>query len=409
MDAVFVFSEKAARDREGRTYIGTSLSQEVFDRYLEHFDHLIVMMRREEAAFEDPARLEGMNLLTDPRIRVVFLPDTLDSANHFVNPRIRKDIRKILEREIGFGNAVILRLHSYYSYIAAGICVKRGIPYLAEAVGCPFISLWHHSLKGKLLAPSSALQMRYCMWHAAYAVYVTKYFLQRRYPTKGISVSLSDVELLAADPEILEKRCEKIRSLKENPDRKLRIGTAGAVHVPYKGHRFVLRALAGLKTKGCCRFEYHLAGGGDESRLRELARDLDIEDLVVFEGQMAHDQIYSWLDSLDLYIQPSEQEGLSRALIEAMSRALPAFASNVGGNPELLEPSCIHRCGNVREIEGALLALTPDKMLEMAERNFQEAGKYDKDRLQQKRRKVLTAYSKQALSFFESRAAVRSV
>lgn len=409
MDAVFVFSEKAARDREGCTYIGTSLSQEVFDRYLEHFDHLIVMMRREEAAFGDPGRLGGMNLLTDPRIRVVFLPDTLDSANHFADPRIRRDIRKILEREIGFGNAVILRLHSYYSYIAAGICVKQGIPYLAEAVGCPFSSLRHHSLKGKLLAPSSALQMRYCMWHAAYAVYVTKCFLQRRYPTKGISVSLSDVELLAADPEILEKRCDKIRSLKEHPHRKIRIGTAGAVHVPYKGHRFVLRALAGLKTKGCCRFEYHLAGGGDESRLRELARDLDIEDLVVFEGQMAHDQIYSWLDSLDLYIQPSEVEGLSRALIEAMSRALPALASNVGGNPELLEPSCIHRCGNVREIEKALLALTPDRMLEMAERNFREAGKYDKKRLQRKRRKVLAAYSKQAVSFFESRAAVRSV
>lgn len=409
MDAVFVFGEKVARGREGRTYIGTSLSQEVFDRYLEHFDHLIVMMRREEAAFEEPARLGGMNLVTDPRIRVVFLPDTLDSANHFVDPRIRRDIRNILEREIGFGKDVILRLHSYYSYIAAGICIKQGIPYLAEAVGCPFRSLRHHSLKGKLLAPSSALQMRYCMWHAAYAVYVTKYFLQRRYPTKGISVSLSDVELLAADPEILEKRYEKIRSLKENPDRKLRIGTAGALHVPYKGHRFVFRALAELKAKGCCRFEYHLAGGGDGSRLHELVRDLDIEDLVIFEGQMAHDQIYNWLDSLDLYIQPSKVEGLPRALIEAMSRALPAFASDVGGNPELLEPSCIHRCGNVREIEEALLALTPDRMLEMAERNFQEAGKYDKDRLQQKRRKVLTAYSKQALSFFESRAAVRSV
>ena len=112
-----------------------------------------------------------------------------------------------------------------------------------------------------------------------------------------------------------------IRSLANNPHRKLRIGTAGAVHVPYKGHRFVCRALAGLKAKGICRFEYHLAGGGDDSRIRELVRNLDIEDLIVFEGQMAHDQIYSWLDSLDLYIQPSEVEGLSRALIEAMSRA----------------------------------------------------------------------------------------
>ena len=409
MDAVFVFSEKAARDREGRIYVGTSLPQEVFDRYLEYFDHLIVMMRREEAAFEDPALLAGMNLLTDSRIRVVFLPDTLDSARHFVDPRIRRDIREILEREIGFGNAVILRLHSYYSYIAAKICVKRGIPYLAEAVGCPFSSLWHHSLKGKLLAPFAAIQMRYCMWNAAYAMYVTRRFLQRRYPTKGISIPLSDVELLSIDPEIMKKRRDMIRSLANNPHRKLRIGTAGAVHVPYKGHRFVCRALAGLKAKGICRFEYHLAGGGDDSRIRELVRNLDIEDLIVFEGQMAHDQIYSWLDSLDLYIQPSEVEGLSRALIEAMSRALPAFASDIGGNPELLDSSCIHKCGDVREIEQALLALTPERMLKMAERNFREAGKYEKKKLHRKRKKVLAAYAERAASFFEELTAIRSV
>lgn len=408
MDAVFVFDEKAARDREGRIYVGTSLSQEIFDRYLEHFDHLTVMMRREEESFDNPALLAGMNLVADPRIRVVFLPNRLASVKDFTDLRVRREIRETLKREIGFGKAVILRLHSYYSFIAAGICVRRRIPYLAEAVGCPFDSLSHHSIRGKILAPFAALQMHYCIRNAAFAVYVTKSFLQRRYPTKGIRVSLSDVELLPADPKILEKRREKIRTLADHPNRKIRIGTAGAVHVPYKGHRFVCRALAGLKAKGICRFEYHLAGGGDDSRIRELVRNLDIEDLVVFEGQMAHDQIYSWLDSLDLYIQPSEVEGLSRALIEAMSRALPALASDVGGNPELLESSCIHRCGNIKEIENALLALTPDRMLEMAERNFQEAGKYEKKRLQHKRRKVLNAYAEQAASFFEKRTAVRS-
>ena len=409
MDAVFVFSEKAARDREGHIYIGTSLTQEVFDRYLEHFDHLIVMMRREEAAFDDPALLAGMNLLTDSRIRVVFLPDTLDSARHFVDPRIRRDIREILEREIGFGNAVILRLHSYYSYIAAKICVKRGIPYLAEAVGCPFDSLSHHSIKGKILAPSAVLRMRYSMRHASYAIYVTRRFLQKRYPTRGMIASVSDVELAPLDDEILEKRLDKIRDYAEQPEKKLLIGTAAAVHIAYKGHRFVFKALANLKKQGCCRFEYHMAGGGDNSKLRKLAHDLNIEELVVFDGQMAHSQIFNWLDALDLYIQPSEQEGLSRALIEAMSRALPALASDVGGNPELLESSCIHKCGDVREIKRALLALTPERMLKMAERNFREAGKYEKKQLQRKRKKVLAAYAEKAASSFAELTAIRSV
>lgn len=405
MDAVFVFSEKAARDQEGRTYIGTSFSQEIFDRYLEYFDYLTIIMRRDEKAFKDESYLAGMNLLTDPRIRIVFLPDTMDSVSHFANPYIRREIRRTLEDEIGFGKAVILRMHSYNSYVAARICVKRRIPYLAEAVGCPWDSLTHHSLKGKILAPIAVSQMRYSMRHAAFAVYVTRSFLQKRYPSKGKCISVSDVELLPPVEKTLDDRLERIKKWGKEPNQKLIIGTAGSVQVAYKGQRFVFKALADLKRRGICRFDYHLAGGGDNSVLRRLAKSLDIEDIVFFDGMMPHDQIYNWLDGLDVYIQPSEQEGLSRALIEAMSRALPSFASDVGGNPELLNPFCIHKCGDVEEIKKELTYLTSDKMLEMAEQNFNKARKYERNRLQIKRRRVLSAYEKMAALFFSEQNA----
>lgn len=97
---------------------------------------------------------------------------------------------------------------------------------------------------------------------------------------------------------------------------------------------------------------------------------------------MAHEQIYEWLDSLDLYIQPSQVEGLSRALVEAMSRALPAFASDVGGNPELLEPGCIHKCGSVKDITEELENLTAGQMMTMAKYNYQKAGNFQKAVLQ---------------------------
>ena len=401
MDAIFVFGDKAVRDSEGRLYTGTSFSQEIFDRYLEHFDHLTLLMRKAPIDPDDRESLGRMNLLTDERISIIFLPDTLASAKAFLDLSVRREIQKTIETEIKRGCAVILRMHSYYSYVAARICVKRGIPYLAEAVGCPWDSLSHHSVKGKLLAPASALQMKYCMRHAAYAIYVTKHFLQGRYPTDGKGASVSDVELLPPEEAVLKRRIEKIQLLKENSDRKLMIGTSGTVQVAYKGQRFVFRALANLRARGIDRFEYHLAGGGDDRVLRELAAKLGIEDLVVFEGMMPHDRIYGWLDELDLYIQPSEVEGLSRALIEAMSRGLPAFASDIGGNPELLEPSCIHKCGAVREIERELEELTPERMMVMAEKNFRTAEGYEKHRLQKKRRRVLAEFAREAAAFMK--------
>ena len=393
MDLVFVYGDRVALDREGRIYIGTSFSQKVFDRYLEHFDHLILMMRRAGVNPDDRETLSGMNRIEDPRIRAVFMPDTTASLKNFADPGVRIRIRKILEEYICPERAVILRTHSYYSYVAAGICVRKKIPYLAEAVGCPWDALFHHSLKGRLLAPFAAAQMRFCMRHASYAMYVTRDFLQKRYPAGGISVSVSDAELLPLDREVLEKRKERIRALETEPSRRLRIGTAGDVQVAYKGQRFVLQALAGLKRKGICSFEYRLAGGGDRKGLESLAVRLGIEDMVVFEGLMPHEKIYDWLDYLDLYIQPSQVEGLSRALLEAMSRGLPAFGSDVGGNPELLDPSCLHRCGDAGEIERQLEALTPERMLVLAEKSFCRAGDYEKDLLENRRRKFLARFA----------------
>jgi len=52
------------------------------------------------------------------------------------------------------------------------------------------------------------------------------------------------------------------------------------------------------------------------------------------------------LDDVDIYIQPSRQEGLPRALIEAMSRGCPAVGSTAGGIPELLSPECLHQPGD---------------------------------------------------------------
>ena len=64
----------------------------------------------------------------------------------------------------------------------------------------------------------------------------------------------------------------------------------------YKGHRFVFKALANLKKQGCCRFEYHMAGGGDNSKLRKLAHDLD--PLVYIGKSDLTENIFNEMDRL---------------------------------------------------------------------------------------------------------------
>ena len=385
---VFVYEDKIAVDALGNYYTGSAFSQAVFDRYLRHFDHITLLMRRASVSPEDTEALSHMNRISSDRIDVVFIPDTRSNIRAFLTPAIHRKLKETVIAEVNKADAVIIRAHSGSGFIAARYCRAHGIPYLAEAVGCPWDSLWNHSLRGKFLAPFVRHEMRFIMRHASYAVYVTNSFLQKRYPTTGKSAAISDVELQPTDDQILEKRVNHIR----NHSGKVLIGTAGALHVSYKGQRFVIRALSKLKAQGLTEYEYHLAGGGDHTALLDLAKRLGVEDQVIFDGVLPHDEIYGWLDSLDVYIQPSLVEGMPRALIEAMSRGLPAFGSKIGGIPELLNPSFIFSCGDINAITRKLRSLTSKRMETAAKQNFNYAKRFEKSILEQKRFEFYSAF-----------------
>ncbi|MDD5792425.1 MAG: glycosyltransferase, partial [Erysipelotrichaceae bacterium] len=80
---------------------------------------------------------------------------------------------------------------------------------------------------------------------------------------------------------------------------------------------------------------------------------------------------------MDIYIQPSKQEGLPRALIEAMSRALPAIGTNIAGIPELLDHNYLINKGSYKEIVNALSEkFDKTQMIEQATKNFNKASEY---------------------------------
>ena len=389
MDMVFVYEDKIAQDTEGNYYTGSAFSQEVFDRYLRHFDHITLLMRKADIDPKDTESLNKMNRLCCDRIDVVILPNPSASLRSYADPRVHARFRQTVLRELTADRAVIIRAPSSSGTIAADYCHAHGIPYLAEAVGCPWDSLWNHSIKGKVLAPGAWRKFRRTMRNADYAVYVTGRFLQRRYPSGGKCVSISDVELQSVNDSVLDRRLEKIR----RHSGKIKIGTAGALHVPYKGQRYMMEALAKLKRQGNTRLEYHLAGGGDASALQRHAKQLGVADQVVFDGVLRHDQMFDWFDHLDVYIQPSTVESMPRALIEAMSRGLPALGSRVGDIPELLGEDCVFARKDADSIAVKLSQLSAEQMRSMANRNFRYAGQFRKELLEKKRADFYADYA----------------
>ncbi len=82
-------------------------------------------------------------------------------------------------------------------------------------------------------------------------------------------------------------------------------------------------------------------GNGEGKELVDLCARLDVADNIVF--QETSDDIASLLAALDVYVLLSDNEGLNRTIIEAMSCATPVVATEVGGNPEVIDGPAVGR------------------------------------------------------------------
>jgi glycosyltransferase involved in cell wall biosynthesis len=104
--------------------------------------------------------------------------------------------------------------------------------------------------------------------------------------------------------------------------------------VGWKGLRTVIEALAGLGSD----VQYLVIGEGpDEHSLKTLAVELGVGARVHFMGRITREHLPQLLSEADLLVQPSigvETFGIS--VVEAMACALPVFASNIGGLPEII-------------------------------------------------------------------------
>lgn len=71
----------------------------------------------------------------------------------------------------------------------------------------------------------------------------------------------------------------------------------------------------------------HLYGQGDmEQMLRELAKELDIENNVIFEG--FHADILNEIRDAGMYVLSSDYEGISNSLLEAMGMGMPVISTD---------------------------------------------------------------------------------
>jgi len=139
-----------------------------------------------------------------------------------------------------------------------------------------------------------------------------------------------DLERFRPDPSARER----VRRSLGIDDGEFCIGCVGRLnHV--KDYATMLRA---ARVFGASRDRWRLVVAGAGSEQDALHATVQGDDTlrrrVHFLGDVRN--IPELLNALDVYVLPSLWEGISNSLLEAMAVGLPVVASNVGGNPEVI-------------------------------------------------------------------------
>jgi glycosyltransferase involved in cell wall biosynthesis len=145
---------------------------------------------------------------------------------------------------------------------------------------------------------------------------------------------------------------EPVRSFpKRGP---LRILVVGALHAR-KGQDFAIAALAQLSRRGLEAELTFVGSGPTEAELRDQAVEAGVSARVHFAGSQLDPR--QSLQSTDVFLLPSRQEGFSNALLEAMATGLPIIATDVGGNAEALEDGVGGRVVQPKDVDAMADAL----------------------------------------------------
>lgn len=136
--------------------------------------------------------------------------------------------------------------------------------------------------------------------------------------------------------QFLADKTASARRLREAagvPDDAVLIGTVGRLF-PEKNQALFLRMLGRLRDTHPRAHGVIVGEGPLQQDLEAEAERLGLRDAVTFLGQ--HRDPVKLTAGFDLFVLPSLREGFPNALLEAVMLGVPAIASDVGGNPDVL-------------------------------------------------------------------------
>jgi len=361
-----------------------------WNRYLTSFEKVTIL-----------ARVKMSNKLPDNFLcatgfKVNFAPIT-DYEGPIAFLKNIKSISMQIEEALKIDAFTVLRIPSHLGVMVYKKLKKLNKPFCVEVVGNP-------NEVGKFLPLPFVLKKAYTYFmtsnmknivkNSIGALYVTQYHLQKIYPPKSDAINKYASNVYIPDNLYLSNLREKNNAIKTIKERvydskkePIKIGVIGMLY-SIKSSLEIVEAFYILIKKG---YNLKLEFVGEGPLLKEIilkSKQLKISKRVICNGSLpSGEKVFSFIDSLDLYIQFSKTEGLPRAMIEAMARCCPIVSSNVGGISELLPSDLLVTSMDIKGLANKIdwLLNNETRLLKAVNDNHVKSKEYLNSNLMQKR------------------------
>ena len=385
MELTIIIEQRFVRTPDGTTWTSALFPREHWERYLTVFDAVRVVARVEELSTvpESYRRVDG------EQIRV-------DAVPYYVGPlgylRRWHSVRAALAAIVETSEAVISRAPSQVATTAMPLLRRDGRPYGIEVIGDPYDAFAPGAVRHPLrpffrwwYTRAQQCQVR----DAAVATYVTQKYLQQRYAANldARAFARSDVDLGE------EAYVDAPREPRERHE-PTELVTIGSFELYYKRIDIVIEAVAHCMSAGEDVRLRIVGDGRHRPDLEALANRVGVRDRVTFVGQVPQGAaVRAELDQAELYVMASRQEGLPRAMVEAMARGLPCIGTAVGGIPELLAPDCLVTPNDADALARKIQCVLrdPARMAHLSTMNLERARAYRDGVLREHQRAFLEA------------------
>ena len=360
------YSCKFYKDRTGN-YAKPAYGDKYWKKYTKEFEEITIL--------GEPANSKnGMVKICDS-LKLEIIPPNSRPIDILKYDRV---VKKALDYYISHAEAILIQPTSRKGMIAIKIANKYNKPFAIEITGDICLNLLTgESLIKKIYSPILYMQIRKSIRKCGFGLYVTKFYLQNRYPISGIECGCTDSIVERVDSTVLDKRIELIRH--RDYDDIIRIGLIGSYSNNRKGIDVAIDALAILKTNN---IELRVLGSGnykDRERWLLYAHKKGIGNRLYFDEPVCDvELVFEWIDNIDILLLPSRSEGFPRCLVEACSRACPCIVSNVAGNGEIISSEWLHNDEDYNALATLIerMITNKDLMIQASCENFEISKKF---------------------------------